>query len=213
MSLTLQLIAVCVVVGTTFAAEHPCCISKKFFAKGLIVTATLKSGSSIPTMSQNAFAVDQDYDRKLQAVNGTVTTENEHGEFVNYYQVIRDFHNMKTYNFNGTHCHIYPIVGEELPDGCVPKTLAHSGTYTMGSGDQTMHINGWYGKVGNETLTYATTVNDCTLVSFTRFGTLPDGTKITESAQFVDVVQYTNSYDSVFNIPNYCNTGGMAVGK
>ncbi|XP_045165484.2 uncharacterized protein LOC123529281 [Mercenaria mercenaria] len=213
MSLTLQLIAVFVVVDTTFAAEQPCCISKKFFAKGLMVTATLKSGSSIPTMSQNSFAADQDYDRKLQAVNGTVITESEHGEFVTTYQVIRDFHHMKTYSFNGTHCHISQIVGEEMLDGCVPKTLAHSGTYHMGSGNQTMHINGWYGKIGNETLTYATTVNDCTWVSFTRFGTLPDGTKITESAQFADVVQYKNSYDHVFDIPSHCNIGDAAVGK
>ncbi|XP_060580110.1 uncharacterized protein LOC132736916 [Ruditapes philippinarum] len=120
---------------------------------------------------------------------------------------------MKKYYFNDTHCDVEHIVDEQMPDGCVPKTLTLIGTYTMGSGSQSMQINGWSGKVLNETWTYATTVNDCTTVSYTILGTQPDGTKISETAQFADIVQQRNSYDGVFDVPDHCKHGTSVVGK
>jgi hypothetical protein len=41
-----------VIVGLTAASDLHCCMSKKIYGKGLIVTATLKNGSSSPVMTQ-----------------------------------------------------------------------------------------------------------------------------------------------------------------
>ncbi|XP_060589140.1 uncharacterized protein LOC132744444 [Ruditapes philippinarum] len=197
-----------VIVGLTAASDLHCCMSKKIYGKGLIVTATLKNGSSSPVMTQNSFLVESNVDKKMQAVNGSIITMSSAGSTHANYQVIRDFQHMKTYNIDGDKCLITQIVGEEMPDGCVSRELNFTGKYMYGSTE----VNGWYGFVGGQHVTMTTTVNECIFMSSTRMGMMADGTKITETVQLVDVVQYQNSYDQVFDLPQSCKQAASTVG-
>lgn len=49
--------------------------------------------------------------------------------------------------------------------------LNFTGTYMFGSSQ----VNGWFGVIGDQYITMATTVNDCVFVTSTRMGTMPDG--------------------------------------
>ena len=71
-------------------------------------------------------------------------------------------------------------------------------TFTLGSTSEGVTVNSWTGVVDNLVTNYLTTVNDCTPVSSSSFGTLPDGKN-------KNCIRYTRlcSFCRSFKILNY----------
>ncbi|XP_045166662.2 uncharacterized protein LOC123530040 [Mercenaria mercenaria] len=212
MSRLYKLFVVSLLAGLVGAIK-PCCVSKKWTGKLRITTASVASGSTIPVISENVLMFDYDHDMKMEKAVGRIVTYNGSMETTQEYTVYNDYRHMRKYAMtpDSNACHIQPLLGEQT-EPCVPSTLKWAGNYTLGSTSEGVHVNAWSGDYENSHYEMLTTVNDCTPVEMTVFGTMPDGTRVSTQTVFVDVTQYMTS-PGALNIPDMCKTGGAPIGK
>ncbi|XP_053376939.1 uncharacterized protein LOC123528542 [Mercenaria mercenaria] len=218
MSLALKLTCLCIFVGIVHALEKPCCISNKWFGKIKTTTASLRNGSTIPTVTDNRVMIDHDFDMKMERIYGSIHSDGPTGMMASNYTVYNDYMNGKRYVLNdvGNYCNVTMLeAGAEISKTCVPSTLQWAARYTYGSGSEALHVNSWEGMYENFYYSIQTAVNDCTPVSLTRTGMNPDGERIVETVLYVDIVQdrLSGNVSDVFRLPDACMTVGVPIGK
>ncbi|KAL4226380.1 hypothetical protein ACF0H5_014364 [Mactra antiquata] len=213
MSLITRILLLGVTIGFVQSLK-PCCISKIYFAKMKIERGDVKPNSNQTVITDNKLEFEYDADLQFERVAGSIFSTQDmqsHG-----YLVYNDYKNGRSYTKYDMDpsCHVKAINPDDLSPHCVPPTLTWAGEYTVGSGMEDMRINSWYGQYNDFMYSMQTTVNDCTPVSMTRFGTEEDGTRVVESILYVNVTQYSHSRPDIFTLPPECaNMMPNPVGK
>ncbi|XP_045166170.2 uncharacterized protein LOC123529730 isoform X2 [Mercenaria mercenaria] len=198
-----------------YAVDKPCCFSKRFIANMTIVTATIRTSSSDPTFTENRLHVDYDKDRRRERTYGYIIEGAGLNQTKIKYNVWNDYTSGKRYGYtnNAPTCSVSPLDRDQF-DHCVPDTLRLVATYIIGSENGAVRVNSWEGTSDNFQYTYVTSVDNCTPISFIRYGETADGTRLMENTLFSDVTQYKVSSDDALDIPQACLTADVAnVGK
>ncbi|XP_045164060.2 uncharacterized protein LOC123528427 [Mercenaria mercenaria] len=196
-------------IGLVCGTGEHCCTSSRFHAAIKIEIAVLKRGSMTPTFYIDT--VMEDYDRNMKMIKymGTIV-ENMGGndETTTNFTNISDYGNGKAYNFgvySGTpYCNVTQIDPKDMDNGCVPSSLNFTGSFTVGSGSNSVLINSFDGVIGNFHWSMQRTANECAPITYSRFGIEDDGTYMKENGMYLDVVQNVTR-TGAFAIPDSCN--------
>ncbi|XP_045164172.2 uncharacterized protein LOC123528486 [Mercenaria mercenaria] len=210
----LKTVLICVVmIGMVRCSGEHCCTSSQFEAKMKVETASLPHGSSTPTVDINTFLLEYDRDMKMEKITGTIYKDvGGVNETAHNYTVVNDYGNGKSYNFGvyaGTkYCEITQTDPKDMMKGCIPSSYNFTGSFTLGSGSNSVQINSFDGIEDNMHWSMQATVHECTPVAYSGYGMKKDGSNVRTSGYFVDFVQNATFSAGTFALPDSCKKTG-----
>ncbi|KAL3877123.1 hypothetical protein ACJMK2_034876 [Sinanodonta woodiana] len=156
------------IVGTFGQTPTRCCYSHKFDGVLMEVGASLPLGSSTPTILDATNEISYDFDEKLMWLNRSqVNPVNGNRETI---IILRRYHESKEYIVQNGQCYSQTINPDSLTPPCVPDSFHYGGSFTIGSGTNSVNVNNWRGNINGTTFAINVQASDCTPVSESLYG-------------------------------------------